>query len=150
MNFNVGLDREPLCLNRLLAEFANPAHGAQTMFTGRVRNHNQGKVVRGVSYDAYDPLAENIFRQICEEAASRWGPDLQMTLRHRLGRLNIGDLSVAILVSSRHRDESFQACRYLIEELKHRAVIWKQEHYENGDSEWLAGHALCGHPEVRA
>ena len=122
-----------------------PSHGAQCVFSGMVRNHNQGKKVLGVSYDAFTPLTLKSFQDICTEAQEKWGKDLDIHLWHRKGRLEVGELSVAIVVSSRHRDESYRASRYIIEELKHRAPVWKMEHYEDGDSEWLQGHALCSH-----
>jgi len=141
----VDLGDAPISLAEFLDDASAPSHGAQTIFTGRVRNHNMGKKVRGVSYDAFFPLTKTTLEQIAVEAQTKWGPDIHIRIAHRFGRLDIGDLSVAILVSSRHRDESFSAARYIIEELKTRAAIWKREHYEDGDSKWLQGHALCGH-----
>ena len=140
-----GLTHDPISLNALIEGHSELFHGAQVVFTGAVRNHNQGKPVRGVSYEAFEPLTEGIFTDICEEAQEKWGPDLSIRLVHRLGRLEVGELSVVIIVASRHRDESYQASRYIIEELKHRAPIWKKEHYETGDSEWLQWQAFLGH-----
>lgn len=127
------------------AFLADEAHGAADMFVGTVRNHNQGKEVRGISYDVFDALALNVFRELAAEARKQWGEDLNVYIEHFKGRQGIGGVSVVVGVSSRHRDESFKACRFLIEEIKHRAPIWKQEHYLDGDSEWVQGHALCGH-----
>ena len=142
---HVELTNEKISLDKLMENAAEPFHGAQIIFSGRVRNHNQGKKVMGVSYDAYQPLAKTALEEIATEAKAKWGDDLSITVAHRFGRLGIGEVSVVILVSSRHRDESYKASRYVIEQLKVRAAIWKQEHYEDGDSEWLQGHALCGH-----
>ncbi len=139
-----------LLLDDILKSGPSPSHGAQCIFSGIVRNHNQGKKVLGVSYDAFDPLTLKSFQDICFEAQEKWGKDLHVHLWHRKGRLDIGELSVVIVVSSRHRDESYKASRYVIEQLKHRSPIWKKEHYEDGDSEWLQGHALCSHePETQ-
>lgn len=125
---------------------SDPAHGAMDVFVGMVRDHNLGKKVNGVSYDVFEPLALQILRDLCQLAQNRFGSELNIYLVHFKGRLDIGGISVIIAVSSPHRDESFQACRYLIEELKQQAPIWKQEHYAHGDSEWVKGHALCsGH-----
>lgn len=135
----------PLDMADALAFVEDGSHGAVDMFIGRVRDHNLGKPVRGVSYDAFVPLAEAVFAELCHEARTRWGESLNIHLVHFKGRLPVGGVSVIVTVSSKHRDEAFRACRYLIEELKHRAPIWKQEHYENGDSEWVKGHALCQH-----
>jgi molybdopterin synthase catalytic subunit len=132
-------------LEEILKAAASPSHGAQCTFSGMVRNHNQGKKVLAVSYDTFDPLTLKSFRDICTEAQSKWGEDLHIHLWHRKGRLHIGELSVAIVISAKHRDESYKASRYIIEELKKRCPIWKKEHYEDGDSDWLHGHALCSH-----
>ena len=137
---------QKILLENLLQDESDFAHGAQATFIGKVRNHNQGQKVLGVSYDAFAPLAEQVFLEISHAAKKQWGQDLCIKVWHRVGRLDVGDLSIAIVVSSRHRDESFKACRYVIEEIKHKAPVWKKEHYESGDSAWLQGHALCSHP----
>jgi len=123
----------------------NYGHGAQSYFFGSVREINHGKKVLAVSYDAFAPLAENIIKEICDEAQAQWGPRLIMVVFHRIGKLNVGDISVGIGVGSPHRNESFLASRFIIEQIKLRAPIWKKEHYENGETEWLKGHALCQH-----
>jgi molybdopterin synthase catalytic subunit len=133
---------DPLALWRWLAE---PSHGAQVSFFGVIRNHNQGREALAVSYDIYEPLAEQVFRDLCQTARERFGEGLRIVLQHRRGRLRIGEISVAIVVGSPHRDEAYQASRFLIEAVKHQAPIWKQEHYAGGDSEWVQGHSLCQH-----
>ena len=124
------------------------AHGATDMFVGTVRNHNLGKQVKGVSYDVFDELTLKTFRDLASEARQKWGEMLNIYIEHFKGRLDIGGISILIAVSSPHRDESFKACRFIIEEIKHRSPIWKQEHYLDGDSEWVQGHALCSHGPV--
>ena len=119
-------------------------HGAHSQFMGVVRDHNHGKKVLKVEYDAFIPLAEKELKDICHEAEKKWGP-LNVYVHHRLGELFVGDASVIISVSSPHRNEAFEASRYVIEELKKRVPIWKKETYEDGESEWLKGHALCQH-----
>ncbi len=118
-------------------------NGAETLFIGTVRNHNIGKKVLGVSYDVFDSLALESFQEICREAQARWGEELSLYLVHAKGRLDIGGISVAIGVGSPHRDEAFQACRFLIEEIKHRSPVWKLEHYADGGSEGTKGCGLC-------
>ena len=88
------------------------------------------------------------FETLAQEARQKWGEKLNVYIEHFKGRLDIGGISILIAVSSPHRDESFKACRFIIEEIKHRAPIWKQEHYLDGDSEWVQGHALCSHGPV--
>lgn len=127
---------------------ADEAHGAADLFIGTVRNLNLGKPVQGVSYDVFDELTLNIFQELADETRQRWGDKLNIYIEHFKGRLDIQGISILIAVSSPHRDESFKACRFIIEEIKHRAPIWKQEHYMDGDSEWVQGHALCSHGPV--
>lgn len=122
-----------------------PSHGGEVFFFGRVRNHNQGRVVSALSYDAFVPLAKETLLVIAREAQARWGEDLCVTAIHRTGKLVLGEDAVVVAVSARHRQEAYLASQYVIEELKHRAPLWKKEHYVDGDSEWLQGHALCGH-----
>ena len=125
-------------------EFAKDyGHGAQTTFFGAVRARNAGRNVIAVAYDAFEPLAEQILREIADEAREKWGHDLKIYIAHRTGNLAVGEVSVAIGVSSKHRDEAYQASRYVIEQIKLRAPIWKKEIYDNGETEWLKGHALC-------
>lgn len=122
-----------------------PGNGAAVIFIGTVRNRNQGRDVIGVSYDVHETMAQLSFREICTEACRQGPRGLRLYVTHARGRLPVGGISVVIAAASPHRDEAFKACRYVIEELKHRSAIWKQEHYVDGDSEWLQGHALCGH-----
>lgn len=125
-------------------------NGAGTLFRGVVRERNLGKAVVAVSYDAFVPLAEKVLARICAEAGERWGQNLRIFVAHRTGRLAVGEASVVIGAGATHRDESFQAARYVIEQLKARAPIWKKEYYEDGETDWLRGHALCGHGHAEA
>lgn len=142
---HVGVSESPLSVEAATAFVNAPENGAMDMFVGRVRNHNLGREVTAVSYDVFAPLACTIFHELCEEAIRKFEPRARCFIEHYKGTLDIGGISVVIAVGSPHRDESFKACRYLIEELKKRAPVWKQEHYVDGDSEWVQGHALCGH-----
>lgn len=141
----VGISEYLLSIQKAV-DFVDAAqNGALNMFVGKVRNHNMGRSVNAVSYDVFAPLACNVFQELCAEAKGQFGENLRLYIEHCKGKLEIGGISVIIAVGSPHRDESFKACRYLIEQLKIRAPIWKQEHYVDGDSEWVKGHALCGH-----
>jgi molybdopterin synthase catalytic subunit len=117
-------------------------NGAVNIFIGKVRNHNLGKAVEAVTYDTFIPLACNKMKELCKEAIKKFGAELYCYIEHYKGRLELGGISVIIAVGSPHRDESFKACRYLIEELKVRVPIWKEEHYVDGDTKWLDGHQL--------
>lgn len=134
---------EAISPGRVLEAVLCPDHGGMNFFFGSVRRRNAGKEVVAVSYDAFEPLALRVLGQIVEEARGLWGASLRFAVLHRTGRLAPGEISVGVGVSSPHRDESYQASRYVIEQLKHRAPIWKKEHYANGETEWLKGHALC-------
>ena len=112
--------------------------GAALLFLGLVRNHNEGREVGHLEYDAFADMAERTLAEIAGEAAERW-PVGSLSVVHRIGRLEIGEVSVAILVSSPHRGDSYEASRYVIEQLKQRVPIWKREGYLDGASEWLRG-----------
>lgn len=142
---HVEITGKPLDISSAHAFVADPAHGAIDTFTGMVRETNLGRDVVGVSYDVFEPLAEKMLRSICADVMQQYGGRMNIYLSHFKGRLGIGGVSVIIAVSTPHRKESFDGCRALIEALKHNAPIWKQEHYTDGDSEWVKGHALCAH-----
>ena len=138
--------QSPIDLHEALCFVAAKGNGATSSFIGTIRDVNFGKAVIGVSYDLHESLARVAFAEVCTEAIEKWGEALRIYVVHYQGRLQVGETSIVIAVGSPHRDEAFKACRYLIEEIKHRFPIWKQEHYQNGDSEWVKGHALCqGH-----
>lgn len=118
--------------------------GAVCVFTGVVRNHNGGKPVVHLEYEGYEEMVVSIFDEIAREARERYGVT-RVRIVHRLGRMEIGDTSVAVAVSSPHRREAFEACRFAIDELKRRAPIWKKEFYADGSS-WLEGPGGCVHP----
>jgi molybdopterin synthase catalytic subunit len=116
---------------------ASGSDGAVTMFLGLVRNHNVGRKVQFLEYEAYDALALRAFARISEEIAARW-PGVRLALHHRTGRIEIGGASVAIAAASPHRGDAFAACRYTIERVKQIAPIWKREFFEGGDV-WIEG-----------
>jgi molybdopterin synthase catalytic subunit len=134
---------EPLVLERLTAAVAQRpgsgagSDGAIATFLGVVRNHNAGRRVTYLEYEAYEPLARRSFERIAAEVEHRW-PGVRLALHHRIGRLEIGDASVAIAAASPHRADAFAACRYAIERVKQIAPIWKREFFEGGDV-WIEG-----------
>ena len=113
--------------------------GAVVCFEGRVRDHNDGRAVHGLSYQAYVELAQVEGLKIVAEARGRFAVE-RIVCVHRSGDLALGDVAVWAGVSAGHRAAAFEACRYVIDEVKARVPIWKREHYVAGDSEWL-------HPE---
>lgn len=138
----VNVSEEFLSVQKALDFVDAKENGATDIFVGRVRNCNLGKEVEAVTYDAFTPLACNEMKKLCEEAIREFGPELRCYIEHYKGKLDLGGISVIIAVGSPHRDESFKACRYLIEELKIRVPVWKEEHYIDGDASWLDGHQL--------
>ncbi|MBP6703162.1 MAG: molybdenum cofactor biosynthesis protein MoaE [Vicinamibacteria bacterium] len=134
--------REPIDIAALSR--TGPEDGALCVFTGVVRNHNDGKSVLYLEYEGYEEMVEAIFAEIAAEARTRFGVS-RVKIVHRLGRMEIGEASVAVAVSSPHRGEAFEACRFAIDTLKHKAPIWKKEFYEDGSS-WLEGPGGCAHP----
>jgi molybdopterin synthase catalytic subunit len=111
--------------------------GAVCSFVGLVREHNAGRQVLWLDYEAFAPLALKAFEQIAAEAAEKW-PGARMAIHHRTGRVAIGEASVVIAVASPHRADAFAASRYAIERVKQIAPIWKHEHFEGGDV-WIEG-----------
>jgi molybdopterin synthase catalytic subunit len=130
----------PIDAAALLAECTTHADGAALLFVGVVRDRNEGREVGHLEYSAFSAMAERVMEEIAGEAAARWETG-RIGVVHRIGRLELGEASVAIAVASPHRDAAYQASRYIIEELKRRVPIWKREGYLEGESEWLSGHA---------
>jgi len=139
---HAAVEETALSVEAALAHCAAPEHGAATVFVGRVRNVNDGRAVTAVSYDVHPVLCARTFEAMAAEARARWGDDLRVWLVHRHGRLAVGEASVVVAASSGHREHVFAAVRFLVEEMKRRAPVWKQEHYVDGDSAWLPGHTL--------
>ena len=126
----------PLDEPSLRAALADPACGGYAAFEGWVRDHNEGRRVHRLEYEAFEPLAIKEGERIIAEAIARFGVQHAACV-HRIGALRIGEQAVWVGVTAHHRDEAFRACRYIIDEVKHRVPIWKKEHYENGDSGWV-------------
>lgn len=129
------LTRAPIDLPGLLARVAAPERGGVATFLGMVRNHQDGRPVLRLEYSAYEPMAEAESARIVAEAESRW--PVRIALSHRLGDLGIGDAAVAVVAASAHRAPAFEACRYVIEELKRRVPVWKKEFYADGSVVWV-------------
>ena len=112
--------------------------GASIVFLGTVRDHSDNKKVLYLEYEAYEEMAEQMIRELVTFSFDRW-PLEEIKILHRLGRVWLGQIAVVIEVKSAHRDEAYQASRYLIEEIKHKIPIWKKEYFADGTSEW----SLC-------
>jgi molybdopterin synthase catalytic subunit len=117
-------------------ELLDLAAGAYASFEGWVRNHNEGQVVTRLEYEAFQELAVKEGERIIADALRRF-PVKHALCIHRVGTLDLRDMAVWVGVSSAHRREAFDACRFIIDEVKHRVPIWKKEHYQSGDSGWV-------------
>jgi molybdopterin synthase catalytic subunit len=135
----VAVTSEPLDLRALTAAVSASAtaDGAVTTFVGLVRDHNQGRRVSYLEYEAYEPLAVKALERILDEARQAW-PGARLGVHHRVGRLELSEASIIIVAASAHRAEAFASCRYAIERVKQIVPIWKHEHFEGGDV-WLEG-----------
>lgn len=136
------LTNKPIDIEQLSAQLNDHAAGAVNIFEGRVRNHNDGRAVQKLSYEAYLPLCESESQIILNEAASKFDC-CQIVGAHRYGSLEIGDVAVWVGVSAAHRDHAFKACRYVIDEIKLRLPIWKNEFYADGETGWINCQGLC-------
>ena len=123
---------------------ADRSCGAYVQFEGWVRDHNEGQAVLRLEYEVYEPLAVKEGEKIIAEAVERYGVK-QAAAVHRDGLMELAEAAVVVGVSSPHRDEAFEACRYIIDQLKVRLPIWKKEHYASGKAEWVNCLRCAGH-----
>jgi molybdopterin synthase catalytic subunit len=128
----------PIDPGRMLTGTLSAEDGAALLFWGVVRNVNDGRPVAHLEYSAYARMAEREMLRIADEARERFGTGA-IHVVHRIGRLEIGEASVAIAVASPHRGQAYEASRYVIEALKQRVPVWKREGYVDGDTEWVPG-----------
>ena len=135
------LAQTPIDTATLRAELLDDRVGGYASFEGLVRNHNEGRDVLGLRYEAYAALAEAEGEKVLDEACAKFGI-LDARCVHRVGDLVIGEMAVWVGVSAAHRDAAFAACRYIIDEVKARVPIWKHERYAEGDAGWL-------HPDTK-
>ncbi len=133
----IQITREPLDRTALVAAITHPGVGGIVVFEGVVRDNARGKQVRYLEYDVYPEMAIQQIRAIITEAEKRWGVE-RVAVAHRVGRLEIGEASVIVVVATPHRAEAFDACRYIIDTLKTTVPIWKKEVATTGE-EWVEG-----------
>jgi molybdopterin synthase catalytic subunit len=143
----IAVSADPIDPARLVAAVARPAGGAVVLFVGTVRDHSEGReAVTHLEYEAYGGVVEDKIAEVVAEARQQWPEILSIAAVHRTGSLVVGEVSVGVAVSTPHRVDAFPAARYLIDELKRRAPIWKKEHWPGG-AEWVReDHAHGGSP----
>lgn len=130
---------QPINTNEILAYTSDPQAGGIDVFIGTVRDKSFGKAVTKLEYEAYDTMAIKEMQKLCDTASQKW-PIVKYAIVHRKGALQIGDIAVVIAVSTPHRAAAFEACQWLIDNLKVTVPIWKKEFYLDGDV-WVAAHA---------
>lgn len=126
----------PLSVAEVYALADDAGNGAVVLMSGTVRNQTDGRAVVALDYQAYEPMALNVFKQIAAEIHANWPQVNRIVIHHRIGRLKIGEISVLVAVGCPHRGEAFEACRYAIDTLKHSAPIWKKEYYSEHEWSW--------------
>jgi molybdopterin synthase catalytic subunit len=136
--WRVAVSPEPIDPTMLLKEVGDPSAGAIVLFLGTARDHSDGKEgITHLEYEAYPELVESKIAEVVSEACERW-PVVRVEVVHRVGEVGVGEPSVAVAVCCPHRDDAYAASRYVIDELKKRAPIWKKEHWPGGGN-WVHG-----------
>lgn len=142
----IRLTREPLEPELITATVEDATNGAVVTFLGTTRNHSGGKRVLYLDYEAYEPMAQKVLGRIAEEVEQRWSIG-HVSIAHRFGRLDIGEISLVVAIGSPHREEAFQACQYVVDRIKENVPIWKKEVFEDGEV-WVGveahHHAVLG------
>lgn len=129
------LVERPIRVEALIAVVSAADRGGVATFLGLVRDHHAGRTVLRLDYTAYGPMAEAECGAIVKEAGAKW--PVAVALEHRIGSLAIGDAAVAVAAAGSHRDAAFEACRWVIDEVKRRVPIWKKEFYADGSVAWV-------------
>ncbi len=132
---NLRITFAPLSLDTAYSLADQPCNGAVVVMSGVVRNHSAGRAVMALEYQAYEPMALAVFRQIAAQIYQTWPLVNRVVIHHRIGRLQVGEISVLVAIGCPHRSEAFAACQYAIDTLKHSAPIWKKEWYDDGEGE---------------
>jgi molybdopterin synthase catalytic subunit len=138
INDSFAIHFAPLCLTDIYGKADDPRNGAVVLMSGTVRNQTEGKAVICLEYQAYEPMALQVFYQIAADIRQKWSDVNRVVIYHRIGRLQIGEISVLVAVGCPHRSEAFAACQHAIDTLKHQAPIWKKEHWQDGSSTWVS------------
>jgi len=132
----IRLTREPIDFTSLTERVRSNQTGAVVLFLGTVRELTAGRRTIALDYDAYPEMARRKMAELVEQARQRW-PIVNVEVVHRLGHLELGDVSVAVAVSTPHRHQAFEAAKFLIDELKVVVPIWKKENWADGQTEWV-------------
>ncbi|MBD3881073.1 molybdenum cofactor biosynthesis protein MoaE [Phormidium tenue FACHB-886] len=137
----------PLSVDEVYQLADDSANGAIVLMSGMVRNQTDGQPVVALEYQAYEPMAIEVFKQIAADIRQTWTDVTHVVIFHRVGKLQVGEVSVLVAIGCPHRTEAFAACKYAIDTLKHNAPIWKKEHWANGSTSWVSIGACEQTPE---
>jgi molybdopterin synthase catalytic subunit len=148
MSVRTAIVRRAVDIAALLAEVKDTANGATVAFLGQVREVNDGRAVTGIEYSAYGEMAERELAAIASECAATFGTT-HLVVEHRLGALDLGETSIAIVIAHPHRAAAYDASRFVIEEVKRRLPVWKREGYVDGTSEWVNAGGVAQEPPVQ-
>lgn len=132
------ITQEPVSLVEFLGKGTDTACGAGSLFVGRVRDHHEGRVVKGICYECYPSMAERAITDLVERIRLKYGV-LGLRVRHRIGWLEVGEIALVVAVESVHRSEAFEALRETVEAIKAQVPIWKREIFADGGVEWVGG-----------
>ena len=130
------LSHDPIDANALKQQVSNPRSGGFVCFEGWVRNHNNQQTVQALHYEAHDKLAVQVGQEIIAQAKAQFEIN-EAVCCHRVGELQIGDMAVWVGVSADHRKAAFAACEFILNQTKAKVPIWKNEHYQSGESGWV-------------
>lgn len=139
----VSVVSEPIDVTRVSAMVEHASVGAVSLFVGTVREHNDGRPVTGIDYEAYQPMAQLELARLATEVTAQW-PGLRLAIVHRVGTLHVGEASVVIAAAHARRAPALAAAQQTIESLKQRVPIWKREHYVDGERRWIDPTATVG------
>ena len=139
----IDISKEKIEIDKAKKFIASSKFGASIYFVGTVRDQNDNKKVIGITYDSHDALVVKSFEEIYKEAETKFKfENIAVFIEHIKGYASLGDTSIIIAVACKHRGQAYEFSRYIIEEIKKRTPIWKKEHYENNESEWLKGNSI--------
>jgi|TARA_B110000438_G_C15492411_1_gene512039 molybdopterin synthase catalytic subunit len=139
----IDIKKDKIMISKAETFITSSKFGASIFFIGTVRNINENKKVTGITYDSHDKLVLKSFENIYKEADIKLNiKEKAVFVEHVKGYVGLGEISIIIAVACKHRDQAYVLSRYIIEEIKKKSPIWKKEHYENADSEWLKGNPI--------
>ena len=139
----INSDNDEIQISKAVKFISSSKFGASIYFLGTVRNQNENKSVSGITYDVHDEMVLKSFKEIYNEADQKLNiREKAVFIEHAKGYLNLGEISIIIAVACKHRDEAYILSRYIIEEIKKRSPIWKKEHYQNNETDWLKGNPI--------